>query len=94
MGFFVLILELIIESNLVEDKPAASVWTLSSDDTVDEGITAVPKAKASSVWKISAEDEEDELEDENALLGAEDLLRPGCYSLSLLKYLFLFCCSS
>jgi len=59
------------------------VWTLSSDDTVDEGIPVVPKAKASSVWKISAEDEEDELEDENALLGAEDLLRPGYYSLFL-----------
>ena len=59
------------------------MWTLSSDDTVDEGIPVVPKAKASSVGKISAEDEEDELEDENALLGAEDLLRPGYYSLFL-----------
>jgi len=60
-----------------ETKPSTAVWTLSSDDTVDESVAVVSSTKSCSVWKISGDDEDEELEDENALLGAEDLLRPG-----------------
>jgi len=62
-------------------EEAKGVWTLSSADTVDEDVPVVVSSKASSVWKISG-DEEDELEDEDTLIGADDLRRPSGADLS------------
>jgi len=60
-----------------DETPAKAVWSLSADDTVDTDIPVIASSKSSSVWKISADDDDQDLEDENALIGAEDLVRPS-----------------
>jgi len=69
---------------LKKQKQETTVWTLSTDDTVDEDINVgviTPKELA-SVWKISADDDDDdELENEDALLAVEDFVRPSASDL-------------
>ncbi len=68
----------------------ASVWALSSEDTVDQGIpVAQVNTTSTGVWKISTDDVEEELEDEDTLLGAEDFVRPAQAGTTL-YFSFLF----
>lgn len=53
---------------------SANVWSLSTDDTIDEDIPAIKPATVGTAWRIDADD--GELIEDESLLEKEDLAKP------------------